>query len=484
MLFFSSLRGAQHPLASKVLRRYNRAMPDEIISRSPWDGRIVGREPTTSAADVVAAVTALAVAFPSWARADDRAVRLQALADVLATRRQEIADLLIAEAGKVRADALAEADLLVAKIAVSLGAGLARTPLATVAACAAPGPRAWWRPRGVAVVLGPYNFPLHLLHGLVVPALAVGCTVLAKPSERCPALGALYRRCLDAAGLSTVVRVVQGGAAVAVAAIDQPAVATVAAVGGRAMGEALSRRLAGRSEVVLALELGGVNPALVLADADHDAAVAMVAEGAWKQAGQRCTATRVVHLPESLSAQWIAGLKAARARWRPGGDPAAAVGPMIGLDARRAFQRAYHDLPAGLALVAGEPRPADDASASADPLLLAVRDRAARTSPLYHEEQFGPALIVDTYGDTEADLAECLARLAANPYRLAASVFTADRARFAACAAALPYGQVNHDRPTAGARSDQPFGGLGRSGNARPAALAAGAIFADECVVW
>ena len=103
-----------------------------------------------------------------------------------------------------------------------------------------------------------------------------------------------------------------------------------------------------------------------------------------------------------------------------------------------------------------------------------------RTQPLTTEEHFGPALVVDAY----EDLDECVARIAINPYRLAASVFTASRERFLALAARLPYGQVNHNRPTAGARSDLPFGGLGRAGNGRPAALAAGQIFADECVVW
>ena len=112
--------------------------------------------------------------------------------------------------------------------------------------------------------------------------------------------------------------------------------------------------------------------------------------------------------------------------------------------------------------------------------LSRFRTYAARAQALYREEHFGPALVLDAYDDLD----ECLARLAANPYRLAASVFTADRARFSACAARLPYGQVNHNRPTAGARSDQPFGGLGLSGNGRPAAVAAGAIFADETVVW
>jgi acyl-CoA reductase-like NAD-dependent aldehyde dehydrogenase len=152
---------------------------------------------------------------------------------------------------------------------------------------------------------------------------------------------------------------------------------------------------------------------------------------------------------------------------------------MIDPESREAFQAPYRAPPQGLLLVAGSPQPLAN-PAAADPLLLAVEDPAARAAPLYAQEHFGPALIVDAYDDPD----ECVPRLAANPYRLACSVFTADRARFRACAARLPYGQVNWNRPTAGARSDLPFGGCGLSGNGRPAAVAACEIFADETVVW
>jgi succinylglutamic semialdehyde dehydrogenase len=399
---------------------------------------------------------------------------------VLGERRAEIVALLIGEAGKCRSDAENEADLLPRKITITLDLALARTPGPAAIDGARSEPQIAWRPRGVAAVLGPFNFPLHLLHGLVVPALAVGCTVVAKPSERCPGLGELYRACVGAAGLGQVCRIVQGGRATAAALIAQPALAVVAAVGGRAMGLALARALAQRPEVVLALELGGVNPALVLPDADLPPAAAAIAEGAWRMAGQRCTATRQVHVPAERCDALLAALRGERERWRPSGDPAGAVGTMIDHAARERFLAAWRAAPAGLELVAGGLAAPAGAAACAEPLLLILRDPALRAHPLLREEQFGPALVVDPY----TDRAECLARLAANPYRLAASVFTASRAGFLACAAALPYGLVNHNRQTAGARSDQPFGGLGLSGNGRPAALAANHIFADETVVW
>jgi succinylglutamic semialdehyde dehydrogenase len=304
--------------------------------------------------------------------------------------------------------------------------------------------------------------------------------VVAKPSERCPALGDLYWQLLIQADLDHACSVVQGGAEVAASLVRDPRVRTVAAVGSRSMGRALAGLLADRPETVLALELGGVNHAIVLDDADLDAAVAAIADGAWRMAGQRCTATRIAHVPTALKERALSALAQARSRWLPAADAGGATGPMIDAASREAFQLPYRALPPGIELVAGSPAPAQPASCSADPLLLAVRSTEARADALYAEEHFGPALIIDAYDDPD----ECLARVAANPYRLAAAVFTASRERFLACAAELPYGQVNHNRPTAGARSDLPFGGCGLSGNGRPAAVAACAIFADETVVW
>lgn len=449
-----------------------------LVSTSPWDPqRIVFSGETADGAEVATAVDLASAAFVAWSHAHDaRQVALERLAHVCTAARPRIVELLIIEAGKCRADAEAEADLLAKKIAITLGPGLGRTPQ-TVGGTEA---QIVWRPRGVAAVLGPFNFPLHLLHGLVVPALAVGCTVVAKPSERCPALGALYASLIAEAGLHHVCRVVLGGADTAQALIAQPHIATVAAVGGRATGLALAQALAGRPEVVFALELGGVNHALVCDDADLDGAATMIAEGAWRMAGQRCTATRSVQVSRRHLAGLLDRLVGERQRWCPDGTPTGASGTLISREAHERQQSQWSTPPAGLELIAGDPATRFGAGWCADPLLLVIRDPAVRTHPLTTEEHFGPALVVDAYDDLD----ECVARIATNPYRLAASVFTASRERFLSLAARLPYGQVNHNRPTAGARSDLPFGGLGSAGNGRPAALAAGQIFADECVVW
>ena len=450
-------------------------MDGRLVSTSPWDGAPVHDGPADGGLDTV-----LARAAAAWTAEVPPAViraRLEQLSAVLTAHRAEAIALLIREAGKTRADATAEADLLPRKIAISLGAGLARTPLAPTPAAGPDLPAIRWRPRGVALCLGPFNFPLHLLHGLVVPALAVGCPVIAKPSERCPALGAWYRERLIEAGLGDRAQVVLGGPDTVRALANSSVVATVAAVGSRRMGLALAALLAPRPEVVLALELGGVNHALVCADADLAQALPALADGAWRMAGQRCTATRIVHVPRSRAEELIAGLRAAQRAWQGDRTPEGILGPLISSGERERFQQVFRPLAqaSGWQVLAGT---TTGDGAFADPLLLAV-DPAGRAAPAYTDEHFGPYLIIDIFDDEAA----AVARMRANPLRLSAAVWTADPANFQRLAQRLPYGLVNWNRNTAGARSDLPFGGCGQSGNGRPAAVAAGQIFADE-TVW
>jgi succinylglutamic semialdehyde dehydrogenase len=446
-------------------------------SRSPWNGEVVwqGRDDTQLAKVLARAATAWAGSRPTPV---ETRRHLERLAAVIVARRAEAVDLLIREAGKVRVDAESEVDLLGRKIALSLGPGLERTPLAADPKRL---PRNWsepailWRPRGVALCLGPFNFPLHLLHGLVVPALAAGCPVIAKPSERTPALGCWYRGCLSEAGFGDEAQVIIGGATAARALARSPVVATVAAVGSRTMGEALSRLLAPRPEVVLALELGGINHALLCADADLSAAIPALADGAFRMAGQRCTATRIVHVPRKRLDEVVDRLVAVRRQWLPTRTPLAPLGPLIATGERERFQAAFRAPDPAWQVLDG-PLSGDDAFA--EPVLLRAFTNA-RESERYRTEHFGPHLIVDVYDDES----EAVRLMRANPYRLSAAVWTADKDRFRALAPQLPYGLVNWNRNTAGARSDLPFGGLGLSGNGRPAAVAAGQIFADETVV-
>ncbi|TVR44912.1 MAG: aldehyde dehydrogenase family protein [Planctomycetota bacterium] len=448
-----------------------------LLSHSPWDGRCIWQGRRSSSAEAWAALDGLQRAFPAWAgqAPAQRDAALRELGCVLEGQQEELCELLITEAGKHPRDAQSEVALLGKKISITLEQGRALFPQLPPRPESDP-PHTIYRPRGPALIVGPFNFPLHLVHGLVVPALAMGSPVLIKPSERCPAVAAAYYRACIAAGLGEVVALAQGGPEVVAPLLRHPALTTVAAVASRRTGAALSQALAGRPEVLLALELGGVNHALVCADADLQACARDLAMGAWSMSGQRCTATRIAQVPRALCPQLIALLQQAAADWQP----QQACGPLIDGESASAFRRAWQQRPAALQLLHGEIHEGEGSNAFQAPLLALVNDGAARQHSLYQEEHFGPALIIDPYEDEN----EALARMAANPARLAASVFCAERSHFLRLAQALDYGQVNHNRPTAGARSDQPFGGRAASGNGRPAALHAANIFADACVIW
>lgn len=442
-----------------------------LLAISPWDGRHIWRGSCTTPEASWAAMDRLQQAFPAWAAGspDDRDHALRRLGAVLAERQEDLIRLLVEDAGKHPKDAQSECALLEKKISVTLQHGRTLFPQQP----SGDAPHTIYRPRGPALIIGPFNFPLHLVHGLVVPALAMGSPVLIKPSERAPAIAQAYYEACCAAGLGEVVALAQGGPEVVTPILQHPALTTVAAVGSQGMGKALSQALAGRPEVTLALELGGVNHALICADADLPQAAQDLAMGAWSMSGQRCTATRIAHVPRSQWPSLAPLLQDAAASWQPRQD----CGPLIDQASAQAFRLNWQQRPPGLRLLHGQ---VDGHDAFQPPLLAAVEDDAARCHSLYRDEHFGPALIIDVYDQEDV----ALARMQANPARLAASIFTATRQHFLQRALHLDYGQVNHNRPTAGARSDQPFGGRATAGNGRPAALHAPGIFADACVIW
>src|SRR6266850_60244 len=188
-------------------------MTAKLESVSPSDpSDIVGEFAVADAAAVAEAVARSRAAFPHWrdAGAAARAAVLERFARVVAERADELTLLIAREVGKARWDAASEARLLAPKISVTLGDGMRLvSPFAP-----ASGQRATYRPRGVLAVYGPFNFPAHLPNGHIAPALATGNTVVFKPSEVAPAVGAWLAERWREAGLPEgVLEVVQGGPA-------------------------------------------------------------------------------------------------------------------------------------------------------------------------------------------------------------------------------------------------------------------------------
>jgi len=440
---------------------------DELVSIAPADpGDEIGRFPVAGPAEVDAAIARARAAFPAWRDAgpDARAERLRRFAAVARAREEELARLLAREIGKAIWDARAEARLLAAKVEATLAHGMRFVAEIDGGA----GARARFHPRGVLAVLGPFNFPAHLPNGHLVPALATGNTVVLKPSELAPATGAWLAAAFAEAGLPAgVLGLVQGRAETGRALAAHPGVDGVLFTGSWAVGRALEAATLDQPGKLLALELGGKNGMLVLADADLELAVAEAAVSIAATTGQRCSslsrifvARPVVDAFQERLARMLKGL-----RIGPPLDEETFMGPLV---SRAAFEK-LERFRAGAREAGGEVVLRRDPGAPppwAGPGLVRFASLAQR-HPYQREEIFGPEAALYAVDDLE----EGVAALNDSDYGLAAAIVTRSRSAFDHAAGRVRTGVLNWNRGTIGASGWLPFGGLRRSGNDRPAGI-------------
>lgn len=459
----------------------NSHMSTIFSSLSPLDSQPVWRGPATATDEIAAVMARAAEASRSWRRRPlaKRSEIIRRYGRYLQQNRTEIQRLITREVGKLPWDAAAEVTASIAKIETSLraletrrsGQGEPAPPRDPASPPPSPRRQIRYRPLGVMLVLGPFNFPLHLPGGQIIPALLAGNPVVFKPSEQATAIGLwmvdAWRHC----GLpAEVLQPILGGPDVAMAAIDAPQTAGVCLTGSRAAGHAIHRRLAGRPQVLLALELGGNNPIVVTETAPPQAVASVVSYSAFVSAGQRCTCARRVIFVESSSAE--AQLAALLDRTRnlrvglPETSPAAQIGPLISAAAVDRLQATYREL---IALGCQPLVPWQRSPASAcvvHPAVLAADSLTESSRRRLGElEWFGPLLVTQR----EPDLAAAIGAAANTPYGLAAALLGGTAAMFDEFVDGVGAGVVNWNGPTTGAAGDLPFGGLGDSGNHRPA---------------
>jgi len=441
----------------------------ELRSVSPADpGDELGRFPVADAAAVDAAVARARTAFPAWRDAgfEQRAAIIRRFRDAARAAADDLARLIAREVGKALWDARGEAALLPAKVDATLTAGMGFVADIVVS----PQVRASYHPRGVLAVLGPFNFPAHLPNGHIVPALATGNVAVLKPSELAPAVAERMLALWREAGLPEgVLEIVHGGAATGRALASHADVDAVLFTGGYAAGHALAAAALDQPGKLLALEMGGNNAAVVLADADLDLAAAECALSIAVTTGQRCTcAGRIFAAREILDAFQAKLARVLRGlRIGPPLDEGVFMGPLVS-------QAAYERVTAARAL-AGEaggervllvepPLPPPYVGAG-----LVRFGTAAQTHAYQRDEIFGPEASLYPVDDLD----EAIAAVNDSEYGLAAAVFTRDRARYERCIGRVRTGNLNWNKGTVGASGQLPFGGSGRSGNDRPAGITA-----------
>lgn len=469
----------------------NPAHPDQIV----WSGG-------SDVAHVQSAIDAARAALPEWSATtiEQRMEVLRAYQSLATERAEAIGELICAETGKAIWDSIAEAKLLAAKVDITLddstNSGRARVTGFDLELSKTRKGICRFRPHGVMAVVGPFNFPAHLPNGHIVPALLTGNTIVFKPSDKTPAVGQalaeLFLEALDQAGAPAgVFNLVQGRADVASALVSHRGVDGVLFTGSWPVGRRILEANLDQPGKIIALEMGGNNPAIIMPDADLKQAAIECARAAFVTTGQRCTCTRRILVHKDI-AKPFATLLAKIASNLIVGDPKGIgggsrnqpvfMGPLISAEAREQAMRFQSDL-AGAST--GNPRPILEMSAIdhpsgghyVSPGIWQV-DRFSLSDSVSDDagadvELFGPMVRIAEF----SSLDEAIEQANTTRYGLAASIFTQDDDAIDRFVAQARAGCINVNTGTAGASGKLPFGGLGWSGNHRPA----GAFSPDYC---
>ncbi|MBV9923002.1 MAG: aldehyde dehydrogenase [Pseudonocardia sp.] len=409
----------------------------EITVHDPRTGDLVGRVPVASAARCAEAVMAARTAASRWSRtpAAERGAAVRGAAQAVWAAAEELADLNEQETGKSLADARGGVEAAVATLEQYAELGplhRGRTLQGgwEAADLMVPGPR------GVAVVLTPWNDPVAVAAGLIGAALVTGNTVVHKPSERCPHTGRRFAEILAEHLPDGVLEIVDGdgpvGAELAAAPVD-----VVAHVGSSATGARIAEAAARTGAHVL-LENGGNDALLVDAGVDPGWAAEQAALGAFANAGQICVSVERVFVHGALAEPFLAALVAQAAEWSE------RIGPLV--DERQRDQVHAHVVDAvtrGAQLRAGGTVP-DGPGSFYPPTVLAG---CTPDMLVLREETFGPVAPVRVVPDFAAGLGEACA----DRYGLAATVLTADMAHAQEAWRALPVGTVKINNVFGGA---------------------------------
>ncbi|WP_045731302.1 aldehyde dehydrogenase family protein [Pseudarthrobacter chlorophenolicus] len=396
----------------------------------PRTGEILWTVPEAAPEAVNHALEVARRAAPEWAAAPpaDRGAALKAAARALDTAAQELAGLNASETGRPVEEALAGIGAAVSTLEqyaelapVHRGHSLRGNRLAADYTVA--------EPRGVAVLLTPWNDPVAVACGLIGAALATGNAVIHKPSERCPRLGEALGEVLAPAFPPGVFLTVSGGADVG-ALLSQSGVDVLAHVGSSASGARIARAGALTGAHVLR-ENGGNDPLLVDRDVDPAWAAEQAAIGAFSNSGQICTAVERIYVHRDIAEQFTAALQAEAARRNTGGS----VAPLVdGRMRDEVHAQVTEALAAGATAVEGGGLP--DGPGSFYPATVLVG--CTGQMQVMAEETFGPVApvqVVDSFDDG-------LRLACSGKYGLAATVLSNNIAHIQQAVAALPVGTV------------------------------------------
>lgn len=437
----------------------------------PSNGVVLTHVPDSDAADALAAADAAHAAFSQWrARsARERARALKRWHALIESNAEDLAKLISLEQGKPLHEARGE---------VAYGASyvewFAEEAVRTYGDVVPEHSRdrkllVVKEPVGVVAAITPWNFPLAMIARKIAPALAAGCTVVAKPAEDTPltalALGKLIEEAGIPAGVVNIITASRERTAAAVAAwLQDSRVRKITFTGSTVVGKHLARESAGTLKK-LSLELGGNAPFIVFDDADVDAAVEGLMRAKFRNGGQTCVSPNRVYIQQPIYATFARQLaeRVGALRVGPAGRSDAQVGPMINARAVDKIERHVNDaVERGAKVLTGGRRLRDGVAPDGNYYAPTVLGDATRDMQLFNEETFGPVVPLFPFGSED----EVLAQANDTPYGLAAYFYSRDVARIWRLADRLEVGIVGINEGAIASEA-APFGGIKESGYGR-----------------
>ncbi|MFC2074645.1 aldehyde dehydrogenase family protein [Bdellovibrionota bacterium] len=425
------------------------------------------------------AVEAARKAFKSWqlTTIEERKNLLKKFKTQLKRRRPLLEKIICREVGKPAWEAKGEVDAMISKFDITLTAGMkVIAPFEVPNGYKKTAGRCRYKPRGVLAVLGPFNFPASLPHDHIVAALLTGNCVVFKPSEYTPATGQVYTEIAHQAGFPRgVINLVQGGARVGSHLAKHTDIDGILFTGSYETGIKIQKETLNDYWKILALEMGGKNSAIILADADIDKALIECLNGAFLTTGQRCSSTSRLIIDRKISNQFIERFHDLAKKVvidHPHADQQGRktpfMGPLISARAKEKYLK-FQDIATrekAERIMRAKPLERDPEGHYVAPSIYLVK-KPDLESIYQQTEIFGPNVAIYLVDGAE----EAIEIANKTSFGLVLSAFTQSEKIFEKIFTLSRTGLVNWNLSTVCSSQRLPFGGVKKSGNARPAGL-------------
>ena len=464
-------------LGSYVKGRFQSPSKKDCVKKhiSPADFKdLIFTWPEKTTREIDSAILAGKTAHNNWGSLSlkERVKRLEPLKTIIKQNIKAWAELISRETGKPLWESQGEVKALISKTDFVLKEGLKR--IQEQIELKANG-RTRFKSRGLLLVIGPFNFPMHLPFGQILPALVAGNTVIFKPSEKTPASAQKLAQAFDCLDLSPgVFQMIQGGAETSKKLCQTKNIDGVLFTGSFEVGQKIKESLVKDFSKILVLEMGGYNSALIWEDADLDSAVKETLRGCFWTAGQRCSSSSQIILHKKIAKAFIKKfLKSAQEIKGDHWSKNSFMGSLIDSKSVQRFFGLQKEIKrkGGKVLLEGK-QILKEKGYYVSPGIYKMK--FDKNSAFGTKESFTPQVILY---ETKS-LNSALEMINHSGYGLSLSIFSKNKKIQEEVFQKAKVGLVNYNLSSAGASGYLPFGGLGKSGNDRPA----GSFAIDFCV--